>query len=226
MGVTQITNERLSDKVVQMIMDQVKSGEMKPGDKLPSEPELAEILGVSRGILREALNVLQARNYIVRKPKEGTFINKSIDIIMENVNGISLKKATYLDLLEMRECIEQCEVKKIIDTADDKEIEELQELIMDTDIAGNNGKSVDYYFHYRLAELSKNAMFVNFIDTYYDVIDELSATIIKKKAARKEEIIKEHKDIVKALRARDKDRAVDAVVTHLEHVKDNIKRLD
>ena len=85
MNFSPIANEKLSDKVVKVITDQVKSGALKPGDRLPSEPELAAALQVSRGILREALTVLQARNIIYRRPKEGTYINSSSpDILIGN----------------------------------------------------------------------------------------------------------------------------------------------
>ena len=45
----------------------------------------------------------------------------------------------------------------------------------------NAAHSLDYYFHYRLAELSGNVVFVNFIDTYYDIIDELKTKSSKQK---------------------------------------------
>ncbi|RRD95147.1 FadR family transcriptional regulator [Clostridiales bacterium COT073_COT-073] len=216
-----ILNERLSDKVVDVIMERIRSGDLKPGDKLPSEPELADILGVSRGILREALTVLQARNYVIRKPKEGTLINPDINKILEESSGISLKEATYLDLLEMRECIEQREVEKIIDSATDQEIMELRQLVQAKENENNPG-TVDYYFHYRLAELSRNAIFTNFIDKYYDVFDELvTRTMVK--SERKEEIYHEHMQIVDAIEARDKKKAKTAIINHLTRVRQNIK---
>lgn len=216
-----ILNERLSDKVVDVIMERIRSGDLKPGDKLPSEPELADILGVSRGILREALTVLQARNYVIRKPKEGTLINPDINKILEESSGISLKEATYLDLLEMRECIEQREVEKIIDSATDQEILELRQLVQAKENENNPG-TVDYYFHYRLAELSRNAIFTNFIDKYYDVFDELvTRTMVK--SERKEEIYHEHMQIVDAIEARDKKKAKTAIINHLTRVRQNIK---
>lgn len=221
MAFTPIINERLSDKVVQVIMQQIESGELKPGDKLPAEPELAEELGVSRGILREAFTVLQARNYIVRKPKDGTFVNEFPENTPGNITGISLKEATYIDLLEMRECIEQCVVEKVIDVVNDDIVKELTELVNTTD-PGDKPNSPDYYFHYRLAELSKNVMFVNFIDTYYDVIDELTMTTTRK-GNRKQEIRQEHMDIVDAIAKKNKEEAKKAVLTHLSKVKENIK---
>lgn len=223
MAFTPIINERLSDKVVRVIMEQIQSGDLKPGDKLPNELDLAEELGVSRGILREALTILQARNYVCRKQKEGTFVNADILNILNSKKGISLKEATYIDILEMRECIEQKEVEKIIDLATDEQIADLYNLLIEGKEKGSG--SIDYYFHYRLAELSQNAMFINFIDTYYDVIDELTQQTTKRNS-RREEIYKEHMAIIKALEKRDKDMAKIAVLSHLEMVKEHIKGIE
>jgi GntR family transcriptional repressor for pyruvate dehydrogenase complex len=222
MGFTRITNERLSDKVAQSIIEQIETGELKPGDKLPNELELAEELGISRGILREALTILQAREYIVRKPKDGTLVNPDIMEILRSKNGISLKEATYIDLLEMRECVEERVVEKVVDLASDEKILELEEFLNPIQ-EQINGNSVDYYFHYKLAELSQNAMFVNFIDTYYDVIDELTKKTTQKKS-RKTEINQEHRKIVEYIVKRDKEKAVNAMLEHLRKVKENIKR--
>ena len=222
MGFTRITNERLSDKVAQSIIEQIETGELKPGDKLPNELELAEELGISRGILREALTILQAREYIVRKPKDGTLVNPDIMEILRSKNGISLKEATYIDLLEMRECVEERVVEKVVDLASDEKILELEEFLNPIQ-EQINGNSVDYYFHYKLAELSQNAMFVNFIDTYYDVIDELTKKTTQKKS-RKTEINQEHRKIVEYIVKRDKEKAVIAMLEHLRKVKENIKR--
>ena len=224
MSFSPIANERLSDKVVRVIMEQIKDGTIKPGDKLPNELELAEELCVSRGILREALTILQARDYICRKPKDGTFVNPNVFEIMNNTIGITLKEATYNDLIEMRECLEQKTVEKIIDSASDEEITELFDLVSITE-KKKGSRSIDYYFHYRLAELSHNAMFVNFIDTYYDVIDELT-TQTTKKVQRKEEIVKEHLAIVEALQQRDKKKAKAAVIQHLEMVLQHVKVIE
>ena len=222
MGFTRITNERLSDKVAQSIIEQIETGELKPGDKLPNELELAEELGISRGILREALTILQAREYIVRKPKDGTLVNPDIMEILWSKNGISLNEATYIDLLEMRECVEERVVEKVVDLASDEKILELEEFLNPIQ-EQINGNSVDYYFHYKLAELSQNAMFVNFIDTYYDVIDELTKKTTQKKS-RKTEINQEHRKIVEYIVKRDKEKAVNAMLEHLRKVKENIKR--
>lgn len=215
-----IVNERLSDKVVNVIMEQIQSGHLKPGDKLPSEPELANELQVSRGILREALTILQARNIIYRKPKEGTFIQATPAELLTDHWNISLKEATYLDLLEVRECLEISIVEHAIDNITDEQIDELYELIK-AEPAPEQPHSADYYFHYRLAELSKNVIFASFINTYYDIINEITS-LTAKRFSRRENIFEEHLSIVNAIQARDKEAAKECVIHHLRQVRENI----
>ena len=185
-------------QVIDQIMENIKNGELKPGTRLPSEPELAFDFGVSRGILREALTILQAKGIIYRKPKEGTFIAPDV---LETISGsweISVKEATYLDLIEVRECFEPRVVEKVIGLASDEEIKELMDLV-EGKKETSKGDSLDYYFHYKLAELSRNVVFANFIDTYYDIIDEKEARLIK--GATSDNVLtlpKETKDEIRA----------------------------
>lgn len=214
-----ISNERLSDKVINQIMDNIKSGELKPGTRLPNEPELAFSLGVSRGILREALTILQTRGIIYRKPKEGTFIAPDVMDVISGSWEISVKEATYPDLIEVRECFEPKVVEKVVVLANDEEIDELMELARNR-VEVNTEHSLDYYFHYRLAELSRNIVFVNFIDTYYDIIDELKTRSSRQKK-RTEEIGEEHMLIVEAIRERDVQKARERMLYHLRKVKEH-----
>ena len=222
MNFSPIANEKLSDKVVKVITDQVKSGALKPGDRLPSEPELAAALQVSRGILREALTVLQARNIIYRRPKEGTFINSSApDILIGNWEA-SMKNANYLDLIEVRECIESRTVEKVIDLITDEQICELYDLAPVKENE-NVSHSTDYYFHYRLAELSHNMIFTSFIDNYYDIFHEITA-LSSRQTARSQAITQEHTAIVDAIKAKDKTAAREAICYHLMMVRKSLRQ--
>lgn len=215
-----VSNERLSDKVINQIMENIKSGELQPGMRLPTEPELAADFGVSRGILREALTILQTRRIIYRKPREGTFITPDVAEVISQSREISVREATWLDLIEVRECFEPRIVEKVITLASDEEIEELVGLAGRK--AGEEGEhSLDYYFHYRLAELSRNIVFVNFIDTYYDIIDEVK-TRSGRRESRMEEIGGEHMEIAEAIRERNVRKAKKCMKYHLKKVRENI----
>jgi GntR family transcriptional repressor for pyruvate dehydrogenase complex len=212
-------NKNLSEKIVEEIVDLIKSNDLVAGQKLPSEPDLARQLGVSRGALREALSILTARKIISRKPREGTVITEEARRIIDAEPGIVLREGTYQDLIEMRICIESRVVEKIIDNVSDEDLEILAMETIENDRAMN--KSIDYYFHYRMAELSGNVIFMDFIDSYYEIISEM-AKKTSGRAGRKKEIAAEHRHIYEALCKRDKKAAVEAIESHLKSVYHNL----
>ena len=89
-------------------MDLIKNNELKPGDKLPPERELAEKLSISRNSLREAFRVLESRGLIKSKPGGGRFIREIRENDHNNTENIilSLEKSSILELLEAREMFE------------------------------------------------------------------------------------------------------------------------
>ncbi len=212
--ISRIKSERLSEKVIHQLLQIIRSGEIAVGEKLLPESVLAQELGVSRGILREALTVMEARGFLKRTPRQGTTVIRNQESnLCENLS-LQLKKATFLNLLEFRESIECTVVEKVIDHAGDSDIEALASLIEEQ---GPALHSRDYYFHYRLAALSGNPLFVSFIDTYYDLIKEIRELSLQVQD-RPEQIRKEHLDIVNALRKRDKAAARRATNNHLKAV--------
>lgn len=212
MAFKKITSNRLSDKIVHDIVEQIQCGDLSPGDRLPNEPVLAEMLGVSRGILREALTILQSQGYISRKPKDGTYIN---ELPRRDAASDLFRKASYIELLEMRECLEMRVVERVIARATDEEIEEIFEMITKAETAYNQdgNQGMDFYFHTKLVELSGNALVLNFINMYYDMIEEI-AEHSSKSGTRQQQVIAEHTAIAQAIQARDVAAAQTAVKTH------------
>lgn len=224
MDITPVRNDRLSDKIVNQIINMIRDGSLKPGDKLPNEALLSEQFGVSRGILREALTQLQAQGYIRRKPKDGTYIQDNIQgmLMNESVNEV-LKKTTYSDLLDFRETLELKMVERVIERASDEEIEELFDGL---GVAGNEEMqhNMDHYFHYKLAQASRNIFFMNFIDTYYDLISEI-ANKSSRDQVRRDQIAEEHLAIAKAISERDKQAAKQAVLHHMRMVDKSVENM-
>lgn len=216
-----VSNERLSDRVVRQLVQMIHAGELPVGSKLPTETVMAQQLGVSRGILREALNILQSRGYITRLPREGTLVCQVSDSDIGNSITTQVKSAEYIDLLEFREAMECKVVQKVIELATDEEIETLFELIEPAAEEAAVSKSIDYYFHYRMAKYSRNKLFVVFLDMYYDTINEIAARSYQDKQ-RQVEVKKEHYAIADAIRRRDAGAAIQAVQTHLRRVRHQV----
>ena len=207
-----------SKMVAERIIQMIESGDLKVGDKLPSEPQFAQQLGISRGALREGLAHLKAHGIISQKPKEGTYI-LGIENDAESIVGRimeSIQTASYLNILEMRDAIEQKAVRLVVQKATDEEISELRSIAMNT-TESRSGARLDYYFHYRMVELSGNTIFMSIIDSYYDDI-----RIIRERnlddTARMERMRDEHLRIVDAIEKRDASAAVVAVQNHMQQV--------
>ncbi len=74
-----IKTKKIYEEVVDQLKMMLTAGELKPGDKLPSERDMAESLGVSRASVREALTTLEAIGILEIKPGEGTFVKHTND---------------------------------------------------------------------------------------------------------------------------------------------------
>ena len=76
---TPIRNPKAYDQVIEVIKDKIKKGKIKKGDKLPSEREMAESLGLSRASVREALRALEVIGLIESIQGAGNYIRTNFD---------------------------------------------------------------------------------------------------------------------------------------------------
>ena len=220
-----IQDQRLSDRIAEQFTSAMHNGELTVGTRLPPEAQLAEQLGVSRGILRAALTILEARGYISRTPKGGTFVKSVVGDDFARSLSDQLQQATYRDLLEFREVMECRAVKNIIETATDEQIDALFDLLTDAPDEQEAATQLDRYFHFHLAELSGNRLFSSFIDIYYELIREIRSRTLRT-SHRRQSVRSEHRAIVEALRARDVQAAQAAVCTHLNAVRASLEAAD
>lgn len=91
-GFKSFRNPSLIERIKRDLLDRIIDGRIKPGERLPSEPELAAMLGVSRNSLREAIGLLENEDYLRRRKGVGTFVTGSDPIIkggIERLKGIA-----------------------------------------------------------------------------------------------------------------------------------------
>ena len=211
-------NSRRSELVAQMILRMIEDGTLHEGDKLPSEPEFAKKLGVSRGILREGLAQLKAQGIISRKPKDGTYILPlagAKDGMTQSAQRV-IKASSFRNIMEMRDAIEQKAAVLVVERATDEELEELREIVLNPEQHPAE-EDLDFYFHYRLVELSGNSIFMGIVNTYFDEIREIRDSNMKN-AGRSSVVQQEHMAIVDAICRRDKAAAAQAVEKHIGRI--------
>lgn len=215
-----IENKSRSEQVAQRILHMIEEGILHEGDKLPSEPEFAKQLGISRGILREGLAQLKAQGIISRKPKDGTYIlplEGSKNELSDSAQRM-MKASSFRNIMEMRSAIEQKAAALAVERASDEELEELREIVLKSQQQSGQD-DLDFYFHYRLVELSGNSIFMGIVNTYFGEIREIRDRNLNS-ASHKAEVQQEHLDIVDAICHRDRNAAQQAVEKHMIRIWD------
>lgn len=155
-----VKSTKIYEIVIEQIKEIVKRGELKSGDKLPSERDLCEKLEVSRASVREALKSLQMLGLIESKHGEGNFINENFEnSLLEPLSIVFLLLGSKSeDVLELRKIIEPETAAIAAKNITDEQLIELKEIM---DELNNNSDIeacaiLDKKFHYKIAQATGN----------------------------------------------------------------------
>ncbi len=217
-GFQEINMKNRSEQVAERIVKMIENGQLREGEKLPNELEFARQLGISRGILREGLAQLKAQGIISRKPKDGTYIlplQKGQPEMAQTTQRM-IKASSFRNIMEMRDAIEQKAATLAVDRATDEELEELREIVLKSE-EHTGEDDLDYYFHYRLVELSGNSVFMGIVNTYFEEIREIRDNNLND-SSRRHQVQGEHIAIIDAICHRDKAAATAAVEHHMKRI--------
>ncbi|MBQ6315449.1 MAG: FadR family transcriptional regulator [Mogibacterium sp.] len=220
---TSLKKESVVQSVINRLTEGMRRGELKPGDKIPTEPELAESLGVARSSIREAIKILTYLGVLESKRHEGTFVCSGFEesMIDPMVYGIILNQDSFEDLMELREMTEAGLMRLAIKNHDEGEIEELEDRLKDMEavIASNDEETVralfeaDDKFHDKIAEMGKNPMAdkINRVvrTLTYAVRYETVSSMVEK--GKGKEFIEAHKALLNTIKKGDVANITDKV---------------
>ena len=162
-----LRKESVVQSVINVLTDAIRSRELQPGDKIPTEPELAESLGVARSSVREAIKILTYLGVLESKRSEGTFVCDGYkeSMIDPMVYGILLNQDSFENLMELREMTEAGMMRLAIEHHEDRELDELESILGEMkkalELKENRVDTffeVDNRFHDKIAEMGKNPM--------------------------------------------------------------------
>jgi len=202
------------------------TGEWKPGDKIPSENELAAAFGVSRVTVRHALQKLTALGLIETRVGEGAFVKEiKPGIYMNNMYPlVYLGKDSVVEVMEFRTIIEVGAAGMAAERITDKDIEKLEYLYSKMkENSENINKYVDYdlSFHSQIAAATGNSLIVQ---VYYILQDILKMTI--RNITEKSGVaigLKFHKMLVDCMKDHDVDRAREIMYEHVQEALKDYK---
>ena len=211
------------DKIIKQIRDSIISGQLKPGDKLPSERQLSDRFGIGRTYVRDAIKKLEFFGILKTNPQSGTIVS-GIDITaMEGLltNVINLGANDFLHLVETRVLMEAfvCQQAALRRTSEDiKELEQALDQYRKKVESGRSGVNEDFVFHLKIAEASQNkvikSMMLIIIPDIISIYRRLN--VCGNGLDRKS--LEEHQVILDAIIQQKPDEAEAALKFHLRNV--------
>ncbi len=217
---TSVTKANLSSQIANQLEELILSQELKAGERLPGEIELAEQFGTSRNILREALTSLKERGLVTVRNGSGVYVAQPDARILGNVVNrlVAVGSASIQEVYELRVALEVQSSGLAAVNATDEDLRSLDELIrlMEQDYRDDQLWSKhDYHFHRALAVATHNCLFPEFLrplnKTVYDWSDKNPRSVEARMRG-----IEQHKHIVEAVKARDREAAERFMSEHLQ----------
>lgn len=221
---TPIQSGRLYQKIVEQIQERIRSGDLKPGDRLPSERELCEQFRVSRTAVREAVKALSEKGLVEVQPGRGTFITNDTSQAMRQSLDLMMsfgRTQKWEDLVEVREMLEAEIAASAAARATEEDIAAMRDAVDTMDLALNDGDKyveADLDFHLALAEATQNAVVPILIDSIVDMLRVQRTRIALVKGGLERGQF-HHKRILEAIIHRDPAAAREAMRAHLVQVR-------
>jgi len=215
----------ISEQVATRILGMIKSGNLRPGDKLPTEAQMSVAFGISRPPLREALKALTIMGVLEsRQGGRYTITDLSPSRLVAPFN-VMLSVADY-DVNEHFECRSLVDIE-IIRLCTQRAAPEMRQRIVKLAVDGRAFHNdpvafrlLDYEFHQALNDGARNDMLSTLAQGLYDVGLDVRR-VVSAVPGVIEKSVGQHIDIAEAIAARDERAAVAAMRRHLEHVRDS-----
>lgn len=170
-----VKTKKIYEEVIEQVKKLIIDGKLQPGDKLMSERELAEKLGVSRASVREAFSALEMMGIITIRPGEGSFVRQA------SYEGM-LEPLSFLLQMDLDNVMQLLEVRKILEveiaslaamraTEDDiRDIRNALHKMADEVNSGDIGDIADAEFHFAVVKAAHNPILVTLINTISDLM--------------------------------------------------------
>ncbi|MEH7444069.1 FadR/GntR family transcriptional regulator [Bacillus sp. JJ1122] len=223
-------------KTYQVIVDKITefffAGNLKPGEKLPSERELAGQFKVSRTSIREALRTMELNGLIEIRQGGGSYIKASENFQSqkEEITAAIIKAETHLvyEMLELRRAIEVESAFLAAKRATSQDLEKLRSALEKMALSAQNtelGLTADVDFHIAIVEATHNSIFIDLIQTLSEHMkDTIRATRRHRftDPERHEDTMEEHKEIYLAIASGNADRAKELMEEHIARIKEEL----
>lgn len=222
-----VARSTLPEEIANRLLTKIKERELRPGDKLPAERDLARMMEVSRPVVREALRALALMKVVDIRPGDGTYITSlepkqlisHLDVVL-STDGVAL-----VQLFEARRVIEAGNVRFAAVRASADELADVNRLVTDMAAAidePDRFRDLDIAFHLAVCAAAHNFLLLQFM-TIVSTLGRVSRERTGGRRAVRDAALRDHRRLLAGLRAGDADAAERAMLDHLAHVEDELR---
>lgn len=225
----------LSEDVANVLRERLVSGELRPGDRLPTEKELSEAHGVSRTVVREAIAALRADGLVKARQGSGVFVADLplLDLRQNLFLFEPGKLSSIIEVLELRAAVESEAAALAAERCSPAEIAKIKEshnALAEAVAGGDQAEAQDFALHLAIVESTHNRHFVDFFRFLgaktiprAQALGQLSSRGTAENFLQR--IHQEHGAIVEAISDHDPERARKAMNEHLKGSQHRYERL-
>jgi len=215
----------VTDEAIEKIKAMIVAGELRPGDRLPREADLAERLGLSRNSLREAVKALSLIRVLDVRQGDGTYVTSlAPQLLLDALNFIVdfHRDDTVLEFFEVRRILEPAATALAAQRMTDDDVHELRKVLADlSDDAGiDELVANDLEFHHRIAAGSGNALLCSLIDSLSGPTTRARIWRGLTQAGAVEKTREQHAAILDAIATRQPELARSWATVHVAGVED------
>ena len=223
MKFTPIKPKKVSSQIADQIRESILAGDFAPGDKLPPERELAEMFGVSRPSVREALNMLASAGLVMSYQGGGTVVLSLVDIQKGNALSdlIHSQQDRALEVIEVRKCMESWTAFYAAQRALPEDLRRMDEILVGMERNLNGmlpSEDLDANLHIVIARATHNIVWLHLIQSIFDAMKDFQRDIWRAVYLTDEDhrlLYRHHSGIVAAIRDKNAEGARQSMMDHL-----------
>ncbi|WP_226579965.1 FadR/GntR family transcriptional regulator [Halobacillus litoralis] len=225
-----IRTKKIYEQVADTLLDLLKNGMLKPGDKLDSVETLAKNFGVGRSAIREALSALRAMGILEMHQGEGTYV-KAFDATRFSVPisvAFLMKAEDMKELLEVRRILESGAAASAALSRTENDLMDMKQALEEMERAKGNGElgeQADLAFHMALVKATGNQMLTHLMQSVSDVMVQGMRETRKQLHTEDgtSKLLEEHWRIYDAIASQHAYEAREAMLVHLGNVEKSLR---
>lgn len=223
-----VRRDRLYQGIVAQIEGLLERGEIKPGDQLPPERQLADQFQVSRASVREALRSLELLGIVETRAGGGTFVRQAQpDDLARPLTSLITRGHSMVDVIDVRSLLEPAIAERAARNVTEEELAELRSILTEQDRKVRAGEAYvdeDTRFHEVIGDAARNELLVTMLGVIWDVLRSSREQWLQDEV-RAHASLDAHRRILAALERHDGAAARAAAADHIRAVGEGILRL-